>query len=89
MNAFKLFQNYMPEPYTSVFKELIDKKVNIPATKTKTVDNLHELNEFLNENKFPIFENKGKNKYLSTFLLSPALSPLPFSIPPLLPHLFL
>lgn len=49
----------MPEPYTSVFQELVEKKVNIPATKAKTVENLNELNEFLSENKFPIFENQG------------------------------
>ena len=60
MNAFRLFQNSMPEPYTSVFNELFEKKIDIPATKSKKVENINELNEFLSENKFPIFENKGK-----------------------------
>ena len=64
MNAFKLFENSMPEPYSSVYKELLEKKVDIPATKSKTVENINELNEFLSENKFPIFENKGKTKII-------------------------
>lgn len=76
----------MPEPYSSVFKELLEKKVDIPATKTKIVDHLHELNEFLSENKFPIFENKGKTNIIthsffsSSFLFPPPLLlSLPFS----------
>jgi hypothetical protein len=52
----------MPEQYRTISEEFLQKKFDIPATKSKKADNIEQLNEFLSENKFPLLDPKSRFK---------------------------